>query len=403
MHDVVADLLKLKDTVGVGDKISTWESLGEETTVQIARDRIINQGFAIRETQIDLGIPSKFPLVGLLVKYHGKKWYDGGKVYFEKNRRHRIGDENPNSDSTQYKFYHYCGDIFIGTRREFSEKYNIPRNSISKLVRGLLKSLFGWFLHPINQVEYDLLIENRKRAFGLYRKTHSARTKQPRTGFYINRFKRDNVIIYHWYNPHTVEHKFASVWEMNKKYKTKSFTGVKLGIVHSAHGYMIFEDGIDIESKCIVQLQSPPNVRYQFIHQTKGTICGTPKELAKIIGCSPSSISRRIQNKGKYGIHGKNNDSTYAWIFNGQESNPIENESISPYSYKKVRHKGKVVIRLSDGVVFDKMIDAAKAVNGESTAGSLSRAIKANRPYKGERFMFLSEYDKIADRPVLRP
>jgi hypothetical protein len=54
------------------------------------------------------------------------------------------GDQRHNYNHTKYRFYHKDGEIFVGTMREISEKYNLPTSNLCHMLKGRLKTVKGW-------------------------------------------------------------------------------------------------------------------------------------------------------------------------------------------------------------------------------------------------------------------
>ena len=52
-----------------------------------------------------------------------------------------------NYDYTEYNFIHKNGKIFLGTRCDFAEKYNLPKSNIGHMLKGRLKTVKGWRLN----------------------------------------------------------------------------------------------------------------------------------------------------------------------------------------------------------------------------------------------------------------
>lgn len=55
-----------------------------------------------------------------------------------------FGIRHANIDMTKYVFTHQNGDVFIGLRYEFYRKYDLKAKSVSSLILGSVKTLYGW-------------------------------------------------------------------------------------------------------------------------------------------------------------------------------------------------------------------------------------------------------------------
>jgi hypothetical protein len=63
-----------------------------------------------------------------------------------------------NVDNKSYTFYHILGDIFVGTRTEFSDYSQIELVRISSLFcKNPRRSVFGWSLKKLSPDEYTHL------------------------------------------------------------------------------------------------------------------------------------------------------------------------------------------------------------------------------------------------------
>ena len=77
--------------------------------------------------------------------FYGKKHSEETKLKMKKNHKRLKGNNNPNSDKTIYSFFNpVTQETFNGTRCDFSQKYNLYRHSVDKLVRGTRKSHKNW-------------------------------------------------------------------------------------------------------------------------------------------------------------------------------------------------------------------------------------------------------------------
>lgn len=72
-----------------------------------------------------------------------KLWEDPN---FRNNRPDQSGINNPNYDPTPYTFIDNDGKTFIGSKLEFSNKYNLRTKAVRHLVKGDVQTHKGWKL-----------------------------------------------------------------------------------------------------------------------------------------------------------------------------------------------------------------------------------------------------------------
>lgn len=81
-------------------------------------------------------------------EYKQKQSLAGKKVWanpeYRKNRPDQSGTNNPNYDSTPYTFISEEGQMFIGTKWEFSQQYKLRTKAVRHLVKGDVKFHKGW-------------------------------------------------------------------------------------------------------------------------------------------------------------------------------------------------------------------------------------------------------------------
>jgi len=63
---------------------------------------------------------------------------------FRKRRPNQSGENNGNYDPTNYNFLHNTGETFIGSKLQFSKKYNLRPKAVRHLVKGDVKIHKGW-------------------------------------------------------------------------------------------------------------------------------------------------------------------------------------------------------------------------------------------------------------------
>jgi hypothetical protein len=177
------------------------------------------------------------------------------------------GDSHPDTDKTIHEFHHVDGDVFVGTRFEFSTQKAIPKASINNLFsKNGSRSACGWFLPKRNSAE----------TVGMPKRERN------------NKF---NPELYLWENFDTKEKKHATLYDMHAEFggSRASWTSVLSGDKTSIFGW-------HIEGK-------PPKRRtskgkhFHFVNRSGVEFLGTQTEFARHAGISSTGCTRVAKYK----------------------------------------------------------------------------------------------------------
>lgn len=86
-------------------------------------------------------------------RYGPKNGMYGVHKFYGTPMKDKKGKKNPSYNHTLFSFFNeVTRETFNGTKREFSEKYNIHIRNIHLLTNGKWKSTFGWILRGVKNV-----------------------------------------------------------------------------------------------------------------------------------------------------------------------------------------------------------------------------------------------------------
>ena len=172
------------------------------------------------------------------------------------------GESNPNYNTGMYCFYNPEYGLYVGTRNSFSNKYKIPFQRVTAIIKGECEITRGWMCIEDStkdpQAEYEYRKERTK--FGKYNPNH------------------DSTIYTLYHDSHPTE--TCTLYDLSKKYaiSRQQLSCLASGKQDSVHGWRLTKEkkehsganhGRSIKEK------------FWFIHDKYGERYCLPSELSK--------------------------------------------------------------------------------------------------------------------------
>lgn len=251
------------------------------------------------------------------------------------------GERHHSFDSTFYRFKHVeTGAEFRGTRQAFIHAHGVPESSINGLMRGASLLAHGWYLPERNELKevvqkygadnptadttirqwrnadtgeeftghrWALIVHDPRVSSASVNAYLSGGSKSTR-GWYLpernsaeevgratgERNAKYNPVAFYWINADTSEERYATLWEMHRKFGGSRPSWTQAAELEDASHPTV--KGWHRKER-VLRIRSNKGKKFTFVNRDGRRFTGTQIEFCEMAGLSPATGSRVVRNQ----------------------------------------------------------------------------------------------------------